>query len=109
MARKERRRTDRIPYVGPVVVWWEDEHGDSNYVRGKCLDVSERGMRIEVPKRIPVRTWVVLRAERINLGGSASVRHVGRSGSHYIVGLEMCQVLKGIPEPQAVPPLVRVG
>ena len=93
MNKKERRSSYRIPYAGQVLVLWEDGN-DSRYMQGKCLDVSERGMRIEVPGPIPLRTRIIVRIERINLSGSASVRHVRRSGNYYLLGLEMSQELK---------------
>jgi hypothetical protein len=58
---------------------------------GKCIELSESGARVEVPVNIPVRTRIQLNAERINLAGSASVRHVARRGAKYILGLELSE------------------
>ena len=60
---------------------------------GKCLDVSEEGIRVEVPEPIPARTNVMLRAEQMNLTGSAIVKHVERQGLSYFLGLELSQAL----------------
>jgi hypothetical protein len=63
-------------------------------VQGRCLDVSEKGLRIEVPQPILVNSRISLRADRINLGGSATVKHVTRHGFKYILGLELSQPLR---------------
>ena len=97
MSKKDQRRSYRIRYLGPALVSWEGEENASDgpkYMQGRCLDVSEGGMRIEVPKPIPTRTPILLRAERINVSGSASVRYVRRSATQYILGLELSQELK---------------
>ena len=60
---------------------------------GKCLDISEEGIRVEVPESIPARTNVMLRAEQLNLTGSAIVKHIERQGLSYFLGLELSQAL----------------
>lgn len=51
-------------------------------------------MRLQVTEPIPLRSRVSMRADRINLAGSATVRHVARRGSKYIVGLNLSQALR---------------
>ena len=51
-------------------------------------------MRIEAPEPIPPYTSISLRAEQLNLSGQATVKHVVRSGSKYILGLELSQALR---------------
>lgn len=91
---KESRRHSRIPFLGPLRLGWCDLSGEPRYAIAKCLDVSESGLRVEVPVSIPQRTSVSLNAERIKLSGSATVRHVVRHGAKYIVGLELSQKLQ---------------
>ena len=88
------RRHDRIPYVGPIRISWEDSTGQPKFAIAECLDVSESGIRIEAKEPISVRTTVSLLAERIRLAGSARVKRVTRSGSKCILGLEMSQPLR---------------
>ena len=64
------------------------------FAQAKCLDVSENGMRVEGPVPVPLRTNILVRAERIHLSGSAVVKHVARYGAKYILGLEMSQALQ---------------
>src|ERR1035438_2973321 len=88
MPKKEIRRHPRIPYFGRVRISWQDSQGCPRYMTGKCLDVSEAGIRVEVPEPIPARTNVMLRAEQLNLTGSAIVKHVARQGLNYFLGLD---------------------
>ena len=76
MSKKENRQYHRIPYSGPARISWEDEHGLIRFAHAKCIDVSEGGLRIEMSESIPVRSQISLRADRINLSGSATVRNI---------------------------------
>jgi hypothetical protein len=93
MPKKEIRRHPRIPFFGRVRISWVDSQGCSRYMMGKCLDVSEEGIRVEVPEPIPARTNVMIRAEQINLTSPAVVKHVERQGLSYFLGLELSQAL----------------
>jgi hypothetical protein len=94
MSANDRRRHRRIPYVGPVCIFLDDNRGRTKYVHAKFLNISEGGLRIEAPEPLPVGAHISLRAERINLVGSAVVKHVVRCGSKYLLGLELSQTLR---------------
>lgn len=68
---------------------WQDTAGQTRYIRGECIDVSEGGLRIETAEPIPVHTLVVMAADRLKLTGSATVKHVDHKNSKYILGLEL--------------------
>jgi hypothetical protein len=95
--KKDLRRHPRTPFPGPLRISWEDERGVSKYAQGRCLDVSEGGLGIEIEvfELIPVRSRVSLRADRINFHGSGAVKHIARRGGKYILGLELSQALSG--------------
>ncbi|HML18027.1 MAG TPA: PilZ domain-containing protein [Bryobacteraceae bacterium] len=106
MSNKDSRRHRRIPYIGPIQISWEAS-GQTRFAQGKCIDISESGLRIEVPAPVPPRANLSVRAERIKLSGSATVKHVARYGSKYILGIEMSQrlgdkTLSAIREPWAL-------
>lgn len=101
MARNDIRRHHRIPYLGPVRISWEGARGERKYAQVKSCDVSEGGLRVEVPEAIPTRTTVWLRADRIQFSGSATVKHVTRVGAKYILGLELSQAIRGEALPEA--------
>jgi hypothetical protein len=94
LSTRENRRHQRVSCAGSVRIFWEDERGLSKYAKAKCLDVSAEGMRIEVAEPIPVRSRLSLRADQINFGGSASVRHSVSRGSKYVLGLNLSQALE---------------
>ena len=53
-----------------------------------AIDLSNSGIRVESSEPIEQHTEVFVRAERYGLTGSTSVRHCGRRGSKYVLGLE---------------------
>jgi hypothetical protein len=79
--------------MGPIRLSWENDNSEPRYTEGKCIDISEAGLRIEVRVPIPICTRVSLQAPRIKLSGSASVKHLVRHGAQYIVGVELSQTL----------------
>lgn len=103
LSKRENRRHERVVFGGWVRISWEDERGLAKYANAKCLDVSEEGLRIEMTERIPVLSRLLFRADQINLGGSASVRHVASRGCKYVLGLNLSQALKTLPlRPSAI-------
>jgi len=79
----------RIEYSGLISVSWKTFDGQPNHVLGKCIDVSKQGVGFESPMRIPVDSFVRVRAYLLNLDGSAIVRHVARRAGAYVLGLEL--------------------
>jgi hypothetical protein len=90
---KESRRHHRLSYSGPVLVSWQDR-GETRFARGKCLDIGEGGLRLELPVAVPAATQVSLRLERIRISGSARVRHTIRYAGKYLMGVELSQALE---------------
>ena len=89
LSQKSIRRHQRIPYAGPVRISWQGADGQPRYVQGRCLDVSEGGLRIESAEPVPVRALIQLNAERLKISGSATVKHSARRGAKYLLGLEL--------------------
>ena len=85
----ENRLHPRIKYSGLISVSWKTFDGQKNSVLGKCIDVSERGLGFMLPARIPVGSFVRVKAFALNLDGSAMVRHVSRRDGVYVMGLEL--------------------
>jgi hypothetical protein len=103
MPAKHARRHHRAAYTGPIRLSWEDASGHPAYAQGKCIDISEGGLKVETHCPIPLRGCVSWRAERIRLAGSASVRHVARYGARYTVGLELSQPIPSASLPGPLP------
>jgi hypothetical protein len=89
----EFRRHPRIQYGGVVFISWKTFDGQRNHVLGRCLDVSEQGMALTLAARIPVGSFVKVRAEGLNLDGSATVRWFKRLPGEYVLGLELNESL----------------
>src|SRR3974390_832030 len=92
------RRYARFPFLGTVRVSWQDLSGSPKFARGRCLDISASGIRIEVPEPIPLRSYVTVTAEKIGTTVNASVRHVARAAGKYLIGLEFSYPLKTLGE-----------
>jgi hypothetical protein len=89
----EFRRYPRIPYSGIVFISWKTFDGQRNHVMGRALDVSERGIAIELASRIPAGSFVRIRAYGLNLDGSGTVRRVSRRIGRYALGVELSEPL----------------
>ena len=85
----ESRLHPRIEYFGLISISWKAFDGQRNHVLGKCLDISERGVGFVLPARIPVGSFVKVKAYALNLDGTAIVRHVARRAEGYVMGLEL--------------------
>ena len=89
---KDNRRYQRRQCSGLVRISWEDSHGIVKYAQAKCLNVSDEGLGIETTAPIPVFSMLSLRADFINLSGSARVRHSAVRECKYVVGLNLSQL-----------------
>ena len=83
-----------MTFTGSVLICWTDDHGREHYGRGRCIDVSESGCGVELMESVPLRTNISLRLPELEISTFASVRHVTRKGSKYIVGLEFPQLVR---------------
>ena len=85
----ERRRYARTSHSGLVFISWKIKSGPRNHVLGRALNVSERGIVVEVATRVPPDTVVKVRAYGLNVDGTATVRRVTRVMGGHILGLEL--------------------
>jgi hypothetical protein len=103
-ARYEQRRSPRFRYFGAIFLSWIGPRG-KNHVMGRCLDISEGGLGVEIASRISVDTVVTVRAEWANLDSTATVRHITQRVGVFQLGLELKQPLP----PEVVKKLVAPG
>ena len=87
------RRHTRSTQAAQVQIVWN--HG---VLKGRIINVSESGMRVEVSDPLEKQTYVTLQAASLGLHGSASVRTCTRKGMKYLVGLEFSAGLKWKPK-----------
>lgn len=107
MSSKEARRYRRLPYSGTVRLSWEEPGRGQRFAQGKCVDLSESGVRIEMSMPVPLRATVALNVDRIQVTGAATVKHVVRYGAKYLVGVELttaltAKALEALREPWAL-------
>jgi hypothetical protein len=93
------RRRSRELSDSTVVVMWCDEAGDDRFANARALDVSDIGLRLQIPVRIRERTYITLRADALGIHGRASVRYCSRVRNQYIIGVEFAAGLKREPKP----------
>jgi hypothetical protein len=89
----EQRRASRFRYIGVIFLSWIEPGGD-NHVMGRCLDISEGGLGVEVARRIFVGTEVRVQADWVILDGVATVRHSRELGGVFHLGLQLKQPLR---------------
>ena len=98
------RRHPRSEARSIVQLIWKDQLGNEKYTKARTLDVSESGMRVEVPERIPERSYITFRADELSLHGTGSVRSCQANGLKFIVGLEFSTGMKWKPKtPESEP------
>jgi len=94
MPKHELRKNERQAFTGLIEVSWTDASGQPMFVRGKCVELSDSGLRMELPVPLPAHITVTLRIASLQLSGPASIRHVRRVGAKYTAGVEMSQRLR---------------
>lgn len=90
IARKDKRRHRRICYVNPIRVSWE-ENGEPRFAFAKCIEISENGVRIELPYPVRIGASILLREDGMKLATSATVKHLIRRGGKCLLGLNLRQ------------------
>ena len=73
---------------GPVEVSWKYSPSLEWRSRGRCLDVSKGGLKMELPDSIAVFERIKFRVEHADLAGTASVRHCSRVNANYVIGVK---------------------
>ena len=92
------RRHERLPLEVPIILTYEDAARGMQYVRGRSLDISASGMRVEVPHSIPLRSYVTVNSQKVSLAVNASVRHSVANRGKYLLGLEFNCPMKALAE-----------
>ena len=72
---ENRRKEERKEFDGVVTVSTSTEGADQRFVRGRALDFSKGGARIEIPDPLDIGAQVYIRADSFGLMGMAKVRY----------------------------------
>ena len=82
------RQHERVQVGSRVVVGWAGPGGGPSVTQGRCVDISETGIGLQVSDPVPMRTYVSFRVPDSKFVGSGSVRHCERTGKGYVLGIE---------------------
>jgi len=97
--RHDLRRQDRQACDQNITVIWRDPRGEDKFVSAKALDISESGLRMQMPEALPRHAYLTLRASKLGLLGSASVRHCTRlGGAKFAIGVEFTAGMRWKPK-----------
>ena len=103
-SRHDLRRQDRQACEHKITVTWRDARGDNKFAIARATDISESGIRLQMPEELPAHSYVAVRATKLGLLGNASVRYCLRTAaSKYAVGAEFTSGLRWTPERPPAP------
>ena len=88
------RKDPRELLNSEVSLSWEDARGVHRLSKGKCVNISERGLRVLVSDEIPVRSYVSFRVKSLRFSGGGSVRNARRQGLRFEIGIEFSGALR---------------
>lgn len=88
------RSEPRTHHKGRVRIAWQDSAGLDKFAWVHSCDISESGMRVELPEAVEPRSVITVQSQELGIHGSGSVRYCTRLGSSYQVGLEFVAGLK---------------
>jgi hypothetical protein len=100
------RRHGRTQAGCLVELVWKDRFGNEKFTKTRALDISESGMRVEVPEQISEGSYVTFRAGELELHGRGSVKTCRGKGIRYVVGLEFSGGMKWKPKTAKSKPAV---
>ena len=89
---RENRRQERTQSDAVAKVKWLSPSGQVHFGRGRILDHSPGGLRIEYGERLEPGCYIVVDAPELGSSpraGWASVRHCAQKKTKYIIGLEL--------------------
>jgi len=84
-----RRKEPRQAFDGVVTLSTSNDGSEQKFIRGRAVDFSKNGARIQTPESLEAGTQVYLRADSFGLMGVAKVRYCQRRLAGYVVGLEL--------------------
>jgi len=86
--RTERRTDQRELREDKIRLEWSDASSNVKSVLGRCVDISPKGMRVEIQERLPQNQYVRFELLRQNFRGTATVRNLSVAQRRVQLGLE---------------------
>jgi hypothetical protein len=82
------RRHDRLDCDTRGRAVWTDRTGQNKWAIVRIFDLSQAGVRLELPEPVEGRAVISFSSDDMKLQGQATVRFCRRQGTKYIVGAE---------------------
>jgi hypothetical protein len=82
------RRHERVECDTKGRAMWVDQDGRDKWAIVRIYDLSESGLRMELPERLEARTLIRFISDDMKIQGQATVRFCRHSGAKYIIGAE---------------------
>jgi PilZ domain len=90
MLRRNTRLNERLSSHAAVALRWREISGESHFVRGKVVDYSTTGLRIELHQPIQPLANILIGAPGHNrTASSGKVRYCLPKRTKYVVGVEL--------------------
>jgi hypothetical protein len=86
---ESRRREERRAFDGIVTISTATDTSEQKFIRGRAVDFSKSGARVQTPDPLEVGSQVYLRADSFGLMGMAKVRYCQHRLAGYVIGLEL--------------------
>lgn len=102
MSSQNLRKSERKRLLSMVRVGWQDRWGHDKAAHTQSFDISETGLRFELPEAVGLRSYVTLRSDKLTLNTRASVRFCGKQGNKFIIGVEFAGGFRWRPPNDAV-------
>jgi hypothetical protein len=84
-----KRRAARRPLEAPIDLQWNAEGGDKRLESCRLIDISDTGVRIELPEALPLLQHVLVRMPALNISALAQVKHCEWTSNAYTAGLSL--------------------
>ena len=82
------RRHERIECDTKGRAMWSDRFGRDKWAIVRIFDLSESGVRLELPEAVEARSVIQFSSDDMKVQGQATVRFCRHQGTKYVVGAE---------------------
>lgn len=88
MSNLGRRRVNRVSLNSPIQVCWQDALGNPKCFQAIAIDISDDGIRFQLPEAVTESITVQMRSEPLGLTCAGRVRTCSRAGNRFEIGIE---------------------
>jgi curved DNA-binding protein len=84
-----RRKEERKPFDAVVTLSLTEDGSEHKFIRGRSIDFSKSGARVQTPEPLDIGIQVYMRADSFGLMAVAKVRYCQQRLTGYVIGLEI--------------------